>query len=66
MKSGGAALVVCALGVCALGFVPGAAGAQGCGRLVASVDDARAMLLRAANEPASRRQRARRSGRRTP
>jgi hypothetical protein len=38
--------------ICTLGLVPGAAGAQGCGRLVASVDDARALLLRAANEPA--------------
>ena len=41
-----------ALFVCALGLVPGAAHAQGCGRLVASVDDARTLLLRAANEPA--------------
>ncbi|HEY7241444.1 MAG TPA: hypothetical protein VH600_19890 [Burkholderiales bacterium] len=40
-----------ALGAFALGIVPGAALAQGCGRLVASVDDARVMLLRAANEP---------------
>jgi hypothetical protein len=52
VKAGVAARVVCALGVCALGLVPDAASAQGCGRLVASVDDARAMLLRAANEPA--------------
>jgi hypothetical protein len=41
-----------ALFVCALGLVPGAAGAQGCGKLAASVDDARTLLLRAANEPA--------------
>jgi hypothetical protein len=41
-----------ALCVGALGLVPGAAGAQGCGTLAASVDDARKLLLRAANEPA--------------
>jgi hypothetical protein len=41
-----------ALFFCALGLVPGAAAAQGCGRLAASVDDARTLLLRAANEPA--------------
>jgi len=48
VKAGGAA----ALFLCALVVVPGAALAQGCGKLAASVDDARAMLLRAANEPA--------------
>ena len=47
MKACGAALFVCVLG-----FAPAAAGAQGCGRLAASVDDARKLLLRAANEPA--------------
>ena len=47
MKACGAALFVCALGL-----VPGAAGAQGCGKLAESVDDARKLLLRAANEPA--------------
>ncbi|MFL6573573.1 MAG: hypothetical protein ACJ8G4_17570 [Burkholderiales bacterium] len=41
-----------ALFVCALGCVPGIAGAQSCGSLAASVDDARKLLLRAANEPA--------------
>lgn len=47
VKACGAALFVCALGV-----VPAAAGAQGCAGLAASVDDARKLLLRAANEPA--------------
>ena len=47
MKAWGAALFVCAQGL-----VPGAAGAQGCASLAASVDDARKLLLRAANEPA--------------
>ena len=47
MSAGGAALFVCALGI-----VPAAAGAQGCANLAASVDDARKLLLRAANEPA--------------
>ncbi len=42
-----------ALFVCALaGVAPAAAGAQGCAGLGASVDDARKLLLRAANEPA--------------
>ena len=47
MKAVGAAMIVCALAL-----VPGAAGAQGCGKLAASVGDARTLLLRAANEPA--------------
>ena len=47
MRVGRAALFACVLGLC-----PVAASAQGCGKLAASVDDARAKLLRAANEPA--------------
>ena len=46
MNAGRAAILAWALGLC-----PVAASAQSCSKLVASVDDARAMLLRAANEP---------------
>src|SRR3954447_7085189 len=48
VKACRAALFVCALA----GAAPAAAGAQGCAGLGASVDDARKLLLRAANEPA--------------
>jgi len=44
--------VQAALLACAIGFASGTAGAQGCKTLVASVGDARTMLLRAANEAA--------------